>query len=439
MVAGADSLALIAESYRMLSIANLHFAGPPTIGGVEITIAHHARVLRDLGYHARVVVGRGGPFLDGVEVLIEPLLYGGHPDVAAVTHKLNQGQAGPAFESLTLRIADRLAQALASVDVAIVHNVLSLHKNLAFTAALHRLHMAGLGPRILAWCHDFAWRDPLYAGELYDDYPWNLLKQPWPKVRYVVVSQDRRGDLAALLGIAPDSITVVTPGVDLAGLYKLEADTRALVEQFDMLAADPLLLLPARITRRKNIEQAIAITGALTQLMPRPLLIVTGPPGPHNPTNAAYLAQLQALQASSGAREAVAFLYACYTDASGQPRPVGDPLMADLFRLADGLLFPSRYEGFGIPIIEAALVGLPIFCSDINPFRETAGDAAVYFPLDGNPSTAAERIAAFFAADPRFALRQKVRRDYTWEAIVQDRIVPLLDEQPAPTKEEGEG
>jgi mannosylglucosylglycerate synthase len=420
----------------MLSIANLHFAGPPTVGGVEITIAHHARVLRDMGYAARVVVGRGGPFLDGVEVLIEPLLYGGHPEVAAVTAELNRGYAGPAFESLTSRLVDRLAQALAGVDIAIVHNVLSLHKNLCFTAALHRLHHAGIGPRLLAWCHDFAWRDPLYAHELYDDYPWNLLRKPWPGVRYVVVSEDRLGELAGLLGLPEAQIEVVTPGVDLPGIYKLEPDTQALVAQLGLLDADPLLLLPARITRRKNIEQAIAIAGALRRHTSRPLLLVSGPPGPHNPTNAAYLAQLQDLQASSGAGDAVVFLYARYTEPDGGPRPVSDAVMADLYQLADGLLFPSRYEGFGIPIIEAGLLGLPIFCSDIAPFRETAGDAAVYFPLDGDPDAVAAAIAAHYAASPRYALRRKVRRGYTWEAIVHRKIVPLLEPQPA--KEEGE-
>lgn len=412
----------------MLNVAMLHYAGPPTVGGVEITIAAHAQALQSLGHQVRVVVGRGGPFAAGVEVLIEPELYGRHPDVAAVTADLNQGIVSPAFESLTAHIADRLAQALAGIDVMIVHNVHTLHKNLPLTAALHRLHSAGLGPRTLAWCHDFAWRDPLYAAELYDDYPWNLLRQPWPGVRYVVVSEDRRGDLAGLLGISPEKIAVVTPGVDLAGLYKLEPDTARLVQELRLPEADPLLLLPARITRRKNIEHGVAIAGALRRSMPRPLLIVSGPPGPHNPTNAAYLAQLQELQERNGAADAVVFLYARYVDAAGSPIPVSDAMMADLFRLADGLLFPSRYEGFGIPIIEAALSGLPIFCSDIAPFHETAGEAATYFDPEGDPDVAAAAIAAQFQRDPRYQLRRRVRTSYTWEAIVNNRILPLLDE-----------
>jgi mannosylglucosylglycerate synthase len=416
----------MAQGGNVLSIALLHYAGPPTVGGVEITIAAHARVLHELGHQVRVIVGQGGPFVPGVEVLVEPTLYGRHPEVARVTQQLNAGHAGPDFETLTAHIADRLTQALAGVDVAIVHNVLTLHKNLPFTAALHRLHAAGIGPRLIAWCHDFAWRDPLYAAELYPDTPWTLLKTQWPHTRYVVVSEDRRGELAELLGLRPEQIAVVTPGIDLTSFYKLEHDTIRLVQQLGLLEADPLLLLPARVTRRKNIEQAIAIVGALRRHTPNPLLVVTGPPGPHNPTNAAYLAELQALQGTSGTSEAVAFLYNRYTDTQGAPLPISDAMIADLYRLADGLLFPSRYEGFGIPIIEAALAGLPIFCSDIAPFRETAGAAAHYFDPQGDPDDAAAAIATHFHADTRYQLRRRVRLSYTWEAITHTRILPLL-------------
>src|SRR5207248_1667690 len=128
-----------------------------------------------------------------------------------------------------------------------------------------RLHAAGRAPRLLAWCHDFAWRDPLYSAELHDGHPWDLLRSAWKDVRYVVVSQDRRTILAEMFSLEPDQIAVVTPGIDLTAFLKLEPATTTLVRRLDLLPADPLLLLPARITRRKNIELAIAIAGALRQ------------------------------------------------------------------------------------------------------------------------------------------------------------------------------
>lgn len=58
---------------------------------------------------------------------------------------------------------------------------------------------------------------------------------------------------------------------------------------------------------------------------------------------------------------------------------------ADLYKLfedADAFISPSEFEGFGMPVVEALAAGLPVACSDIAPFREVAGDAAVRFAPD---------------------------------------------------------
>lgn len=410
----------------MSCFAILHYAGPPYVGGVEITMAAHARVLSAAGHTVRIVAGKGAATTPGVELWLNEALGSRGERIEPLARELAAGTVSPAFSALVDELTTWLAQALDGVAAVMVHNVLSLHKNLAFTAALQRLHQAGQLPRLLAWCHDFAWLDPLYTAELHPGYPWDLLRQPWPGAHYVVVSQDRRAMLAQLLGLASAQISVVTPGVDLAAFLKLEAETVALVEELKLLEAAPLLLLPARITRRKNIELAIALVGALRQQGHAAQLVITGPPGPHNPANAAYLAELLALRTSSGADAGVVFLYEHFTDANGQPRPVTDAMLADLFRLADGLLFPSRYEGFGIPALEAGLSGIPIFCSDIPPLRATAGPAGHYFALDEAPTSIATRIAATLEDDPRYHLRRQVRTSYTWEAIYHQTIAPLL-------------
>lgn len=410
----------------MSAVAILHYAGPPYVGGVEITMAAHARALAADGRRALIVAGRGGAVGPGVELRLLPELGSRGEQLERLARELAAGVVSAEFHALVERLAAWLAEALAGADALMAHNVLSLHKNLALTAALRRLHDQGRLPRLLAWCHDFAWLDPLYQPELHPGYPWDLLREPWPGTRYVVVSEDRRAMLAALLGRDPATIAVVTPGVDLAGFLKLEPATAALAAELGLLAADPLLLLPARITRRKNIELAVAVVGAMRRGGRDARLVVTGPPGPHNPANAAYLAELLALREGAGAGAGAIFLYERFADAAGRPRDVPDAMLADLYRLADGLLFPSRYEGFGIPALEAGLSGIPIFCSDIPPLRATAGEAAHYFGPDDPPEAIAGRIEAALAADPRYALRRRVRTSYTWEAIYHRSIVPLL-------------
>ncbi len=410
----------------MSTIAILHYAGPPYVGGVEITMAAHARVLVAHGHTVRMVVGQGGELGPGVTLYALPELGSRGPLLESLAAELAAGHVSSAFTDLVERLVDALAEALAGVDALMVHNVLSLHKNLAFTAALWHLHAAGRLPRLLAWCHDIAWLDPLYTPEVHPGQPWDLLRQPWPNTRYVVVSEDRRGMLAGLLGVEPGTISVVTPGIDVAALLKLEPETRTLATQFGLLDAAPLLLLPARITRRKNIELAITIVGALRHSNPGARLVITGPPGPHNPANADYLRELLRLRERSGTGAGVVLLYESFTDAAGRPRPVSDAMLADFFHLCDGLLFPSRYEGFGIPMLEAGLSGMAIFCSDIPPLRATAGPAARYFQITDPPEQIAQMIAETLLADPRYVLRRRVRTLYTWEAIYARAIAPLL-------------
>lgn len=407
----------------MEHVVILHYAAPPTVGGVESTIYHHARLLVQAGWKVHVIAGRGRPFHPQVAFSHLPEVDSRHPEVLAVGQALAQGRVPPEFIALRDRLTDRLRPLLAEAEACIVHNAVTLHKNLPLTAALRRLADEGI-TRLIAWCHDFAWQDALYIPDLHPGYPWDLLRTPWPGVRYVVVSAHRRAQLAVLLGLPAEQIEVVSPGVDVADFFKLEPATRRLVEELDLLAADPLMLLPARITRRKNIEFAIRVTAALTQYKPRAALVVSGPPGPHNPANVAYLEALQGLREELGVTEQVHFLYE-HGDGD-RPLHVTDAMMADLYHLADLLLFPSRREGFGIPLLEAGLTRLPVFCSDIPPFQESGGEEITVFELDEEPHRIARRIVEVLAAAPAYRLRRRVLEEYTWQQIVQRKVIPLL-------------
>jgi glycosyltransferase involved in cell wall biosynthesis len=410
----------------MSTIAMMHYAGPPGIGGVEVTMQQHAQQLAHNGHHVQFVVGAGQSVDERVELLLNPLFGSRGTTIETANRKLAEGIIDGDFRSLVTVTRDALSVVLEHTDAILVHNILSLHKNLALTAALRELHDQGLLPPLIAWCHDFAWLDPLYQPDLHAGWPWDLLREPWPNVRYVVVSDERRTMFNELFGELAQPVEVIPPGIDLPGLLKLESDTHKLVERQNLLDAQPLLLLPARITRRKNIEQAVAIMGALLKQAPKAKLVVTGPPGPHNPSNAAYLAQLEELSKQHQATNAICFLYREYTNPDGSPKPVSDAMVADLYKLADGLLFPSSSEGFGIPILEAAIMGLPIFCSDIAPFRASAKEAALYFDPQGDPQVIAQQIFDSLVSDQRTRLRQQVRQTATWDAIYHRQIAPLL-------------
>ena len=143
-----------------------------------------------------------------------------------------------------------------------------MNKNLALTAALKRFSQKEGSPRLVLWHHDLAWTTPRYQAELYGGYPWDLLRTPWPGAVQVTISEARRQDLAGLMRIQPEIIQVVPNGVDVAQFLKLEPGSRALLERLDLLSASPLLLLPVRITERKNIELAIRTMAVLRSHFP---------------------------------------------------------------------------------------------------------------------------------------------------------------------------
>ncbi|MCA9902423.1 MAG: glycosyltransferase family 4 protein [Anaerolineae bacterium] len=408
-------------------VAILHFASPPTIGGVETTIFYQARGLADLGYSVKVISGVGGCFDERVPTAIEPLIYSKHPDVLAVKTELDRGQITPAFDRLTRSLYDTLKAQLADSDVCIAHNVHTLHKNIALTAALaclterQSLHQ-------IAWCHDLAWTNPQYQAELHAGYPWELLRTVWKHTTYVTVSEPRQQELAQLLGLETAQIEVMVPGVDPERFWQWTLAMTLLEKHLHLLDADGILLLPARLTRRKNIGLALKILAALRNLSDQDFrLIVTGPPGPHNPGNLGYLGELLDLRHALQVDEYVHFVYA-YGESPDQPLVLDDASIANLYLLADALIFPSIQEGFGIPILEAGLAGLPVFCADIPPFQTSGQNDAYYFdPVDANPDIVAKHILEAIEYDARSRLKKRVRKTYRWETIIRERLLPLLE------------
>lgn len=407
----------------MIRVGILHYAAPPVVGGVESTIYHHARLLSKAGFQVDVLAGRGEEFHEQVAFHPIPEIDSNHPAVLEVGRALAVGDLNEKFYQLRDRIVDKIRPILYGSKTCIVHNAITLHKNLALTAGLRLLSDEG-ATSFIAWCHDFAWQDNLYTPDLHPGYPWDLLRTPWPDVRYVVVSEHRRERLAELLRLPEDGIQVVTPGVDVFQFLKLEPLTIRLVERLNLLEADPLILLPSRITRRKNIEFAIRAAAFIQRKKPKAILLVTGPPGPHNPKNLAYLERLQNLRSELGLRDQVIFLYEF--DEASQPLYLPDEVISDLYRLADVLFFPSTREGFGIPVLESGLARIPVIASDIPPFHESAGELAEFFDPQGDPELAGRALLSRLDSDQAYMLRRRVLEHFTWQSIIHKQIIPIL-------------
>ncbi|MCB0212906.1 MAG: glycosyltransferase family 4 protein [Anaerolineae bacterium] len=410
-----------------MHIGIVHYAAPPVVGGVELTIFHHARILTQLGHKVTVVAGRGDAVQPGVVYKDEPLAGSRGEAVSRVTSALAAGEVPADFDALVQQTKTALLDHLGDCDVVIGHNFFTLHKNQLLTTAVYELTQQQQGPPWVAWHHDFAWLRPQYESELYPHAPWTLLKEPWPGICHVTVSEAQKVDLARLYDIPLEQITVVSPGVDPIEFLRCNDKVAQLIQDWALFEADCVFLLPARITRRKNIELGLkwlAEVRALSGWDAR--LVITGPPGPHNPTNAAYLNDLLALRNELNVENAVHFVY--QAKGPDQQLLLDDAELATLYQVADAMFFPSRQEGFGIPILEAGLVRLPIFATDLPPFRESAADKAMLFPLDTPPSQVAAAIYSALQNDRAFQLRRRMITQFTWLGIVKNTILPLLEQ-----------
>lgn len=410
------------------SVAIVHYTAPPVVGGVELLVAVHAGLFADRGYPTSIVAGMGESFRSDIPVRIIPSLYTQTPKMAAIAAELDQGVVSDRFHEAVEDIYHELMAVLVGTDVALVHNAFTMHFNLPLTAALHRMADSGRGPHMVAWCHDLAWSNDLYAPRMRDEFPWSLLRKPLKGVEYVVVSRNRQAEMAQLTGLPEEKLRVVPAGVDPAVQLKLEPETLDLTRRLGLLDGDLLMLAPVRISRRKNLELSLRILRALKDQGVRARFVVTGPPGPLAAESVDYVEALRRLRAELGLEGDALFLFE-HGPSPEEALHVTDRVMYDLYSLSDILLFSSAQEGFGIPIIEAGLSRLPVFCTDIPPFREIGSCCINCFGLEEDPAEVARRIRRWMEEDSGYKLRRRVLSNYTMDSVFKELIEPLAVER----------
>ena len=177
--------------------------------------------------------------------------------------------------------------------------------------------------------------------------PWERLVfkrvVPWSArraARVLAISERTKRDVVELYGVPPERVVVTPLGVDDA--FSPGA-----------AAADSYVLLVGAIEPRKNPLAA----AAAAREVGRPL-VVAGPVRDRG---------LASRLEQAGA------------DLRGY---VSRDELAELYRGAACLVFPSRYEGFGLPVVEAMASGTPVVAAPDAALREVAGDAAVFAPAD---------------------------------------------------------
>ena len=413
-------------------VAILHYTASPVVGGVETVIQAHARYLIRAGCQVTIVAGRGEPqaLPEGTKFKLVPEMDSQNPVILQASQELEQGKVSAQFEPLTGRLESSLAPILETMDHVIVHNVFTKHFNLPLTTALYRLLEKGRLHGCIAWCHDFTWTSPHSRSNVHPGYPWDYLRTYYPKITYVTVSRSRQQELAGLMGVPADSIKVVYNGVEPQELLALSQPGEALIQRLGLWESDLVLLMPVRVTQAKNIEYAFQVIAALKQNAIRPTLVISGPPDPHDALNMEYYRDLQKLRIQSKLEQEVRFVYDSGPE-TDHAFEIGFDVLSELYRVSDLLFMPSRREGFGMPILEAGLVGLPVVSTNIPAATEIGGQEVITFPLEASPEEVAGRILTWAEGSRQLRLRRRIRKEFTWKAIVDRDILPLFKQSEA--------
>ena len=214
--------------------------------------------------------------------------------------------------------------------------------------------------------------------------------------RIIVPSETTRRDVIRLLGVDASKIDLVPQGVGMTTPRRTESEE--LLRGRYELGTRPIVLTLSLKRKHKNLERLIEAL-ALIPHERRPVLVLAGHPTAYEQTLREHATRL-------GVASDTRFL----------PWVPAEELEG-LYRSATAFVFPSLYEGFGLPVLEAMTRGVPVACSDRGALAEVADAAALIFDPERPHEIAAaiERLLADAGERERLARMGRVNAArYSW-------------------------
>jgi glycosyltransferase involved in cell wall biosynthesis len=224
--------------------------------------------------------------------------------------------------------------------------------------------------------------------------------------RTIAVSAATAHDLEAMLGVGPERLRVVHNGLD--PIFRQPADPAATARVRARWRLDrPYLMFLGTLEPRKDVPTLLEAFATVRARHDDLLLALVGRRGwLYEP----IFAEIEAL----GLDEVV--------------RTIEDAADADLPPLLDGataFAFPSRYEGFGLPPLEALARGVPTVVANTSSLPEVVGDAALLFPPGDHEALAAalERLLSDEVLRADLSARGLARAArFSWERAAQETL-----------------
>lgn len=194
-----------------------------------------------------------------------------------------------------------------------------------------------------------------------------------PRAAHIVaVSHYTKKTIQDYYGLPSERITVIPNGVDTTMFHPIDNFSETigyenLCRELKIAKGQPLVLYVGSDHPRKNVGVAVQAFAKFAEMHPQAVFIKVGEAG-LSAGRELLLQEIDRLKL----RESVRFV-----------GNVTDERLNELYNLADVLIFPSRFEGFGLPPLQGMAAGTPVVCSNATSLPEVVGTAAlIHDPMD---------------------------------------------------------
>lgn len=221
----------------------------------------------------------------------------------------------------------------------------------------------------------------------------------------ITISESTRRDMLRYYAVDPAKCYVTHGGVDARFRPAVEAEVEAVRRKYGL--PEQFILAVGTIEPRKNYTTLLAVYHALRDRDPRLRLVIVGKQGWRSET---FFRQLSDL----GLQDQVLL-----------PGYVADADLPALYTAATVFAFPSLYEGFGLPILEAMACGAPVVSSNTSALPEVVGEAGLLVPPRDAGALASALAAVLDDAVLRADLRVKglaQAKRFTWAQAAQTTL-----------------
>lgn len=406
----------------MKKVAILHFAYSPNIGGVEKLVEDQANILARAGFEVKIFTGNGQKNNENIEV-VNVLEFQSVMNFNPALQKkmLEQAIFDNEFEELSNLIYKKLEDNLRDIDTIIIHNMMTISRNLPFVNAFNKFAVNNNNKKIIIWVHDHMYiknNNIVTESVKTSDFEYNLITTPLKNAQYVSISETLGRSLIEVMAIKKINFHVIPNGINIKSFLEIDDSIWKVVKDFNLLDRFPLILSPINILERKNIEFSIKLISKLKKYYPNIFYVISGKPSLHRDTQD-YFKKITGLVRKLELNNNVLFLSSKFKNS------LANSELHDLYDLSDAIFYFSRSENFGIPILEAGASKTPIFTSDIDIFKEIGKDNIFHLDTDDLES-ASRLIFDFFENNKASLLFKDVKTKYNLETIIKKQLIPLL-------------